>query len=170
MKGDQSLFKITAIGNLTRDPEKGKEFNGEPSVKFSVAANNIRGGKKVVSYFDCIAFGGKAKFAMYLRKGNPVYIEGEPSIYVGKDGKGTYDVYVQVLESMSNKSTSSDSGLEDAPVRSATKEPAKSAGAVDMTEEFLRSGNIVPPPAPEPVENVKLPWDDGSGKDDDLPF
>lgn len=164
------MYKIHLIGNLTRDPEKGKEFNGEPSVKFSVAANNIRGGKKIVSYFDCIAFGGKAKFAMYLRKGNPVYIEGEPSIYVGKDGKGTYDVYVQVLESMSNKSNSSDSGLEDAPVRAAQKEPAASADVVDVTEQFLRSGNIVPPPAPEPVENVKLPWDDGRGDDSDLPF
>ena len=165
------MYRVQAIGNMTADPEPWKEFNGEPAAKFRVAANNIRGGKKVVAYFSCTAFGGIAKFALnYLRKGSPVYLEGEPSIFVGKDGKGYYDLTVRVLESMSNRSTSSGEGLSsESSVRSVPPAPFESADTVDMTAEFLRTGAIKPP-APEPVENVKLPWDDGSGDDSDLPF
>lgn len=165
------MYKITVIGNLTADPEAWKESNGEPTAKFRVAANNVRSGKKVTAYFNCIAFGGPAKFALnYLRRGVPVFLEGEPSIFVGKDGKGYYDLTVRVLESLSNRSTSSGEGLNsEPPVRSAPPAPSESADSVDMTAEFLRTGSIKPP-APEPVENVKLPWDDGSGDDSDLPF
>lgn len=162
------MYKIQVTGNMTTDPEPWKEFNGEPSAKFSVASSNNHGGKKYVAYFNCTAFGGAAKFALnYLRKGSPVYMEGEPSIYVGKDGKAHYGLSVKALEAMSNRSSGAEHSDETA-ARPAKKASEESGDTVDVTEEFLRSGNITPP-TPEPVENIPLPWDD-KGADDDPPF
>lgn len=167
------MYKMMVIGNLTGEPKAGREVGGETSANFSIAANTVIGGKKVTEFFSCIAFSGCARFALnYLHKGNPVYAEGEPHIYIGKDGRGRFDLTVRVLESMSNRTTSSTSGLPQSLQSAEPSIQSANTGAtsVDMTEDFLRTGNIVPPPAPEPVENVKLPWDDGGGKDDDLPF
>lgn len=165
------MYRLEVIGNLTNDPRPGKEFRGEPSANFSIAANNARGGKKITEYFTCSAYDTRAKFALeYLHKGNTVYVEGDPRVYVGSDGKAHFSLNVRSIESMSGKRASPDSGREEVPAHETKRTPEAEEEEIDVTEEFLRSGRIVTPPTPEPVENVKLPWDDGSGDESDLPF
>lgn len=166
------MRKAIYIGNLTKDPELSyiNMQGGEqlPVAHFSVAANETVRGQKTVEYIECSAFGKQAKPIMdYLRRGHSVYVEGVPSVKVYPNDDGSFKVIWRltctVIEFTGNKTGNSSS-------QTIVQEPARprSTESVDMTEEFLRSGNVVPPSAPEKVSDVKLPWEEE--KDPDVPF
>lgn len=66
---------VTLVGNLTRGPELRYTAEGTAIGTFSLA-NSDR--KKVVSYFDIVAFGKVAEnVAKYVTKGRCVLVSGE---------------------------------------------------------------------------------------------
>ena len=166
------MIELHILGNLTKDPE-GRTLNTENGqtqiAKFSVATNAYKGRKKITTFVNCTAFGKQAESILrYAKKGDKIFAEGMPEIWVSQEGKGSLQMDVSSFEFAGGSgSHESDFHTErsTAPVRSADPLPE---GAIDVTEQFLRSGTITPPAPEVPAEKQKLPWDNGD--DNDLPF
>lgn len=165
------------IGNLTKDPQLSyiNMQTGEqlPVAHFSIAANEVVAGQKTVEYIDCSVFGKRAKPIMdYLRRGSSVYVDGVLTVKAYQKDDGSIKVIWRLtcdkveFTGKDAGNTGSYNGQSIVQNRSVPE----SSGAVDMTEEFLRSGNIVPQSTPSPAEDVKLPWDERRNGESDLPF
>lgn len=137
------MLRGQIIGNLTKNPESGTDKNGNETAKFTVAANRGFGSARETYFVSCTAFGQRAKFALnYLHKGHPVYVDGELSLFVPKDGgKTVLCLRAESLESMKQSPSAGGKTFDadDAPVRSAAQIPE---GAVDVTEQFLNGDDL----------------------------
>jgi single-strand DNA-binding protein len=77
-----SLNKVMLIGNLTRDPELRYTPKGSAVLDLTVACNRsyvTESNEKVqeTTFVDTVAWGRQAEvIAQYVKKGNPIYIEG----------------------------------------------------------------------------------------------
>ena len=70
-----SLNKLTIIGHLGRDPERGQSENAP--VKFTVATTHRSRGEEQTEWWQVSAWDKTGKFCMdYLKKGALVYVEG----------------------------------------------------------------------------------------------
>jgi len=80
---------VTALGNLTRDPELTTTTSGHSVCKFGLATN--RKGKREETWFaDCEAWGRTAELiAEYCHKGDPLFVQGRMKTdqWEGRDGK-----------------------------------------------------------------------------------
>lgn len=74
--------KIILIGNLTKDPQLSYLQSQTAVVDFGLAVNRVwydsdKAKKESVCFVDCRAFGKTAEnINKYLKKGNPLFIEG----------------------------------------------------------------------------------------------
>lgn len=99
------INKVILYGNLTKDPELKSLPSGIHVNSFSLATNrstkDASGAKKdVVEYHNVVAFGKTAEIIhQYVKKGNPIYIEGriQTRSWDGQDGKKNYRTEV-ILE------------------------------------------------------------------------
>jgi len=88
-----NLNKLFLAGRLTRDPETRYLQNGNAVCEFSVAVNRSwksdSGEKKdEVTFLDVTFFGKTAEtITQYLKKGNPIYIEGRLKLNEWDDKK-----------------------------------------------------------------------------------
>ncbi len=90
-----SLNKVLLIGNLTRDPELRYIPNGSAVASFTLAVNRVyksqSGEKKEeVSFLRVVVWGRMAEVCgEYLKKGNPVFVEGrlQSRSWDGPDGQ-----------------------------------------------------------------------------------
>ena len=99
-----SFNKVILLGNLTRDPQLSYLPSQTAVVEFGLAIN--RRYKKQdgsqgeeVCYVDCTMFGARAEVInKYLKKGNPVFVEGRLRFesWQGQDGKKRSRLRVQV--------------------------------------------------------------------------
>jgi single-strand DNA-binding protein len=136
------MLKITAIGNLGRDPEKRYSQSGTPMLRFSVAATT---GKKQpdgswqdhTEWLGVTVFGKMAEtLAERLQKGSKVYIEGrlETRQYESNGKAGfSLDVVaseVNILDSRRAESAD-ESTSDEAPVAAAR--PSARPAAKDET-------------------------------------
>lgn len=97
-----SLNKVLLIGNLTRDPELRYIPNGSAVLSFTMAMNRVfklpTGEKKEETSFVRVVVWGRMGevCAEYLKKGNPVFVEGrlQSRSWDGPDGqkKNTMEV------------------------------------------------------------------------------
>lgn len=77
-----NLNKVMLIGNLTRDPALSYTPSQTAIVDFGMAINRNWAGKdgqkkEETCFVDCTAFGKVAEtLNKYLKRGNPVYVEG----------------------------------------------------------------------------------------------
>ena len=152
------MLKAIAVGNLTRDPERATDKNGTEYAKFSVAVNNNAGRNKETYYLSCVAFGQRGSFVLnYLRRGSPVYVDGELSLFIPQDGgKPVMRLNIETVESVRGSGQNLEPVTQEAPVQNA---PVRSAapvpdGGVDVTDQFLNGKG-------------KLPWDND---ENDVPF
>ena len=78
-----SVNKAIILGFLGNDPEIKQNQSGDPIANISVATSeqwkNKQTGEKEskTEWHRCVLFGGSAKFASYLKKGDQVYLEGK---------------------------------------------------------------------------------------------
>jgi single-strand DNA-binding protein len=96
------------IGNITRDPELRYIPSGSAVATFTIAMNRVyklqSGEKKEeVSFVRCVVWGRMAEICgEYLKKGNPVFVEGrlQSRNWDGPDGqkKSTIEVIVQNVQ------------------------------------------------------------------------
>lgn len=90
-----SLLKITAIGNLGKDPELRYTTDGKPICSFSMACSEKKKDRdgnlnEITTWIKVSFFGNLATVAsQWLQKGKPVYIEGKGRLdtYTDRDGK-----------------------------------------------------------------------------------
>lgn len=133
------MNKVIVIGNLTANPESRvvNTSNGSSTVcNFTVAANRVVRGEKVVNYFRVTCWGKQAENAMkYLGKGRRVAVTGPVSAnaYKAQDGSARANLEVSAEE------------IEYLSSRQEAAQPA------------------VPPPPPDPnefteVEDDELPF------------
>ena len=103
-----SLNKVMLIGNLTRDPELRYIPSGSAVATFTIAMNRVyklqSGEKKEeASFIRCVVWSRMAEICgEYLKKGNPVFVEGrlQSRSWDGPDGqkKNTIEVIVQNVQ------------------------------------------------------------------------
>ena len=113
------MNKFIVTGNLTKDSElKFIPATGLAICKFTIANNEGWGDKKIVNYFNCTAFKGKAEaIANYTHKGSKVLIEGiiQQGSYDKQDGTKVYttDFIVDKIEFLSKKEEQQEQGKKE---------------------------------------------------------
>lgn len=138
---------ITLVGHLGRDPETKYAHSGTGIVTFSIATSRKDGqGNEVTTWWRCTCFGKRGEvIAQYFKKGDPILVQGEPSVrdYTKKDGSPGYspEVVVNDFAFVKSKKDGDD-------YNSHAPQPASPAA------------NARPASQPESA------WDDG----DDIPF
>ena len=86
-----SFNKVILMGNLTRDPELRYTPKGTAIARIGVAVNRVwktetGETKEEVTFVDVDAFGKTAEtIAQYLKKGNPILIEGRLRLHTWDD-------------------------------------------------------------------------------------
>lgn len=101
-----SFNKIILVGNLGRDPELRYTPQGVAVCDFSMATNERKRDKSgeyqdVPTWFRVTLWRNQAEnAAKYLKKGNPVYIEGRLSLeeWTDRDGNSRQTLAVQATE------------------------------------------------------------------------
>lgn len=89
-----NLNKVMLMGNLTRDPEMRYAQSGNAIASLGLAINrkwrNQQGEQQEeTTFIDCDAFGRTAEtINQYLRKGNPIFIEGRLKLDQWQDQQG----------------------------------------------------------------------------------
>ncbi len=150
------INKVILYGNLTKDPELKSLPSGMHVNSFSLATNrstkDASGARKdVVEYHNVVAFGKQAEVIhQYVKKGNPIYIEGrlQTRSWDGQDGKKNYRTEV-ILET-----------FQFGPKPGAANNSNFSGGAADTSKENDQS-------APS-SEEVQYPDEDINPED--IPF
>ena len=161
-----SLNKVTLIGNLGADPEVRYLDGGGVVAQFNVATTEkytARNGEKVeqTEWFRVELWNEQAKVAeQYLRKGNPVYIEGRlrTETWVDKEGKDRFTLRVRgtTLQLLGSRNDEAGGQSEPAPRQQQAPQAAPAQAAA-------------PRPAPAKATPAPATFDAG-GSDDDLPF
>ncbi len=89
-----SFSKVVLLGNLTRDPSTGTLPSGTAVCEFGLAVNrrwkDAKGQKRdEVLFMDCAAYGKPGQtMGQYLKKGNPVLVEGHLKLDRWDDDQG----------------------------------------------------------------------------------
>lgn len=117
------MNRITVIGNLTRDPEKGTTPSGVNYCRFTVAARRkFKKGDQDTDFIRVTAWRGLGDTcAQYLSKGKKVAVEGTPDVtaWIANDGtaRGGMEVTADDVEFLSPKGQEGapDEPPEDAP-------------------------------------------------------
>ena len=86
-----SFNKVILMGNLTRDPELRYTPKGTAVARIGLAVNRVwrtetGETREEATFVDCDAFGRQAEtLCQYLKKGNPVLIEGRLRLHTWED-------------------------------------------------------------------------------------
>lgn len=84
-----SFSKMTALGNLGRDPELNYTPKGTPVLSFSVCANDKFGDDQNPNWYDVNVYGNNAGVAVqHLHKGDTVYVEGRLAVQAWTKTRG----------------------------------------------------------------------------------
>lgn len=92
-----SYSSTTIVGHLGKDPEMRTTQNGQQVANFSVAVSHKVGDTEHTIWYNVACWGKLAETAeKYLRKGNPVMVNGQLSIreYTNRDGQKGFSVDV----------------------------------------------------------------------------
>ena len=161
-----SFNKVMLLGNLTRDPELRYTPKGTAIARLGLAVNRRYTGEnnqtvEEVTFIDVDAWGKSAELiAQYLRKGNPIFIEGRLKLDQWDD-KNTGQkvsklrVVLETFQFLGGKS--GDGGPSGPPSAPAAPRPARPSAP--------------PPPAPSaPSGGGGSDFDDPPPEEDDVPF
>ncbi len=174
-----SLNKVTLIGNLGADPEVRYLDGGAVVAQFNVATTEKytnRTGEKVeqTEWFRVELWNEQAKVAeQYLKKGNPVYIEGRlrTELWTDKDGKERFSLRVrattmQLLGSPNDRQGGSDYGQQAPPQPRQQQAAAPAQAPVQQSAPRQAAERTAAPARPQPASTQTF----SDGGDDDLPF
>jgi single-strand DNA-binding protein len=137
-----SVNKVILIGNLGQDPELRYTPSGQAVTKFSMATNRHwrdKDGQPQVSttWHNIVCWGRQAEVAKeYLRKGQPVYIEGriDNRSYEDKEGikKWISEVIVRNLQFIGGRPEQA-----EAPIPPPQEQPAEPPPDVTTEDDDL---------------------------------
>jgi len=165
-----SVNKVILLGNLGRDPEVRYMPSGDPITNVTIATSrrykNKSGEMVEETEWHRVAFFGRlAEIAsQYLKKGNPVYVEGRIKTrkYTDKDGVEKYATEIvanemQLLGSREGRGEPAPADDDSAYGRAPAARPSAPA----------RSAPPAAAPAPAPAALPRTGFD---VMDDDIPF
>jgi len=146
--------KVILVGNLTRDPQLTMLPSQTAACEIGLAVNRRWKGqdgqqREETCFVDCRAYGRQAEILnQYLRKGNPILIEGRLhfSQWEGKDGQKRSKLRV-VIERFQFLGGGGGAG---AP-RSGAQRPAAAAPAPQAPPEFDEGEPDLPEPGGEDI-------------------
>ena len=164
-----SVNKVILLGNLGRDPEVRYMPSGEPVANITIATSSRyknKAGEMVdeTEWHRVTFFGRLAEIAsQYLKKGNPVYVEGRIKTrkYTDKDGIEKYatDIIANEMQMLGG--------------REGMGEPAGDEGSYDSAPRRPAPAPAPRPAASAPAARQAPPPRPASGfddMDDDIPF
>jgi len=127
--------KTIVVGHMGKDPETRFMPNGDPVCNFSVAYTEKYSGKESTTWFNCVAFKKTAEVAeQYLKKGNPVLVEGriQEDEWTDKDGakRRSWKLIVDRLQLMGGKPEQSEQ-----PQKQAEKKVTRDNAFDDMEDD-----------------------------------
>lgn len=138
---------VVLTGRLTRDPELKFGQSGKAYSRFSLAVDRPFQ-KGETDFINCVAFGKTAELiGEYLRKGRRAGVQGRLQMNryeVNGEKRTSYDVLVDTVEFLENKSSAGDENY---------------GGGNDYSDGYSR--------APEPVKSAPV---GNSFDDDEFPF
>ena len=152
-----NLNRVMLMGNLTRDPEL-RAAGASQVCQFGLAINRTwkdQQGEKheEVTFVDCQAWGKTGELiAQYVRKGQPLYVEGRLRLeqWQDKDGSDRRAIKV-VVEAMQFLARREDGGGQAEPIRrAADPQPAAKAKAMATAGK----GKSAPAPAGQQHDSV----------------
>ena len=145
-----SVNKVILIGNLGKDPEVRYMPSGEAITNINIATTDNwkdkNGEKQERTEWHRIAFFGKlAEIAgEYLKKGNPVYIEGrlQTRKWQDKEGKERYttEIVAEKMQMLGNRGGGSDTPYAGEQ----SSRPAAPAGASKPSADFNDFDDDIP--------------------------
>lgn len=97
----RTLNRVELIGNVGSDPEVRETTKGTPVANVSLATNDGWGDHEETTWHRIVAFGKRADIvAEYVRKGQPIYVDGElrKRTYEAADGSERHAVEVVAEE------------------------------------------------------------------------
>lgn len=159
-----SINKVILIGNLGRDPETRYTADGSTAICNILMATSRRYKdsqgqvQEETDWHRVVFFGRQAEVAQtYLRKGNPVYIEGRLRTrrYTDKEGVERYytEIICETMQLLGSRNSSS------APVHQS-----------DEAFESPRRAAPAARPASQPAQPAQPAVAADSFSDDDIPF
>ena len=159
-----SINKVILIGNLGRDPETRYTADGSTAICNILMATSRRYKdsqgqlQEETEWHRVVFFGRQAEVAQtYLRKGNPVYIEGRLRTrrYTDKEGVERYytEIICETMQLLGSRNSSS------APVHQS-----------DEAFESPRRAAPAARPASQPAQPAQPAVAADSFSDDDIPF
>ena len=171
-----SMIRVNAIGNLGRDLELKKGATTAQSyVDFSIAVEEYDGkddagkSKYKTNWWSCRLFGQQAEYASaHAKKGNTVYVEGNPSVNV-KDGKAYFNIKAQSFLLISRPAAQTNGAAAPSSNGTAPASNGNSAPAADPAPEQSRGAAAAQRSAPAPVATAPAAATVAI-EDDDLPF
>jgi single-strand DNA-binding protein len=127
------INKVILVGNVGKDPEVRNLDNGVSVANFSLATSESyknKNGEKVTNteWHNIVVWRGLADVVeKYVKKGNPLYIEGKikSRSWDDKDGVKHYatDIVADVMEMLGGKNSSTNS-QDTAPKKEKADEPS----------------------------------------------
>ena len=81
------MIKLQVIGRLGRDAEI-KQISDKTVINFSIATDVGYGDKKQTLWLECSRWTEQVGVVPFLKKGQQVYVDGEPSLRTYKDKEG----------------------------------------------------------------------------------
>jgi len=105
---------VTIVGHLGRDPETKFSQSGTAITKFAIATSRKNGqGTETTTWWRCTSLGKRGEIiAQYFKKGDPILVQGEPSLqeYTAGDGalKNSLEVLVNDFSFIKGKRDSGD--------------------------------------------------------------
>jgi single-strand DNA-binding protein len=170
-----SVNQVILLGNLGRDPEIRYLPNGDPVANITIATSSRYKGKtgemvEETEWHRVTFFGRLAEIAnQYLKKGNPVYVEGRIKTrkYTDKDGIEKYatDIIASEMQLLGGREVGNGPGTREVDAENRAQAPA------------ARPAPYQPPrPAPQPARQATAaapttrPDNSSVDMDDDIPF
>lgn len=176
-----SLNKMTIIGNLGADPEVRYLDGGAVVAQFNVATTEKytnRNGEKIeqTEWFRVELWNDQAKVAeKYLKKGNPVYVEGRlrTEVWTDKDGKERTSLRVRanMMQLLGSPNDRQDETYSEAP----RQQQAAPQAAPAPRQQAVPQPQAASAPQAAPRQQAQrrepepVPFESNNA-DDDLPF
>lgn len=94
----RGVNKVIIIGNATRDAELRHTGSGKAVSNLRIATNRTSGGQEKTQFFTVICWDKLAELTgTFVRKGNPVYVEGRLEQRTFQDAEGKDRGVVEII-------------------------------------------------------------------------
>jgi len=170
----RGVNKVILIGNLGNDPDTRYTQSGMAVTRISLATTTVRKDRdgntqERTEWHRVVFFGKLGEIAnQYLRKGQPVYIEGSLRYdkYTGKDGteKYTTDIVADEMQMLGGRGEQGGGSGNEGSNHERSQRPSNYSNAPNRRQPPAADNRQV---SPNPA-TTSVPMDDFA--DDDVPF